>query len=111
MTFFVEKRLAVGRIRFGVAPHDAALVDGDVAFSTGPNGEFVRRHSEGYFLGDTPHFDGTTPALETNSLARIPFWAALKPEGTAKSWAILALLPLGLLLLLLGLAALFSNAP
>jgi hypothetical protein len=110
MTFFVEKRLAVGRIRFGVAPHDAALVDGDLTLSTGPNGEFVRRHSEGYFLGDTPHFDGSTPALETNSLARIPFWAALKPEGTAKSWAILALLPVGVLLVLVGLAALAAKA-
>jgi len=110
MTFFVEKRLAVGRIRFGVAPQDVALVDGDVTLSTGPNGEFVRRHSEGYFLGDAPHFDGTTPALETNSLARIPFWAALKPEGTLKSWAILALLPFGLFLAIIGLAAL-SKSP
>jgi hypothetical protein len=110
MTFFVEKRLAVGRIRFSVAPHDAAATaDGDVALSTGPNGEFVRRHSEGYFLGDAPRFDGTAPPLESNNIARVPFWVALKPEGTAASWAIVALLPLGLLFVLLGLAALVKS--
>ena len=110
MTFFVEKRLAVGRIRFSVAPHDAATADGDITLSTGPNGEFVRRHSDGYFFGDAPRFDGSAPAMESNSIARIPFWMALKPEGTAKSWAILALLPLGLLFVLLGLAALVKSA-
>jgi hypothetical protein len=111
MTFFVEKRLAVGRIRFSVAPHDAASVDGDVVLSTGPNGEFVRRHSEGYFLGDAPRFDGSAPALESNSIARVPFWVALKPEGTAASWGVLALLPIGLLFVLLGLAVLVSKGP
>ena len=64
MTFFVEKRLAVGRIRFSVAPHDAATADGDLTLSTGPNGEFVRRHSDGYFFGDTPRFDGGAPSME-----------------------------------------------
>jgi hypothetical protein len=109
MTFFVEKRLAVGRIRFSISPHDAATSDSDVALSTGPNGEFVRRHSEGYFLGDAPRFDGTAPAIESNSIARVPFWVALKPEGGAGSWAVVALLPLGLLFVLLGLAALVKS--
>ena len=109
MTFFVEKRLAVGRIRFSVAPHDAATTDGDLTLSTGPNGEFVRRHSDGYFLGDVPRFDGTAPSIEGSSIARVPFWMALKPEGTAKSWAILALLPIGVLFVLLGLAVLVSK--
>src|SRR5690348_10141141 len=110
MTFFVEKRLAVGKIRFSVAPHDAATADSEVVLSTGPNGEFVRRHSDGYFLGDAPRFDGTAPgSIESNSIARVPFWMALKPEGTAKSWGIVALLPLGLLLVLLGLAALVKS--
>src|ERR1051325_33259 len=101
MTFFVEKRLAVGKIRFSVAPHDAATADGDGALSTGPSGEFARRHSDGYFLGDAPRFDGTAPAIESSSIARVPFWVALKPEGGAASWAIVALLPLGLLFVLL----------
>ncbi len=109
MTFFVEKRLAVGRIRFGVAPHEAAAVDGDLTLSTGPNGEFVRRHSEGYFFGDAPHFDGGTPALETNSIARVPFWQALIPQGGVAGWAILALLPFGFLITLLGLAVLIKQ--
>src|SRR5947209_17882402 len=109
MTFFVEKRLAVGRIRFSVAPHDAATADGDVVLSTGPNGEFVRRRSDGYFLGDAPRFDGTAPTIESNNIARVPFWMALKPEGTAVSWAILALLPLGVIFVLLGLAVLVSK--
>jgi hypothetical protein len=109
MTFFVEKRLAVGRIRFSVAPHDAATADTDVALSTGPNGEFVRRHSDGYFFGDAPRFDGSAPTLEGSSIARVPFWVALKPEPNAKSWAIVALLPLGLLFVLLGLAAIVKS--
>ena len=109
MTFFVEKRLAVGRIRFSVAPHDAATADTDVALSTGTNGEFVRRHSDGYFFGDTPRFDGTAPTMEGSSIARVPFWVALKPEPNAKSWAIVALLPLGLLFVLLGLAAIVKS--
>src|SRR5216117_1372101 len=95
MTFFVEKRLAVGRIRFGVPPHDPADIDGDVTLSTGPNGEFVRRHSEGYFFGDTPRFDGARPELE--------------PDGTAASWGALALLPLGILFVLLGMAVLVTK--
>ena len=111
MTFFIEKKLAVGKIRFSVVTHDAASVDGDLTLSTGPNGEFVRRHSEGYFLGDAPRFDGSAPALETNSIARVPFWQALKPDGTALSWVALALLPLGLLVVLLGLAVVANKGP
>src|ERR1051325_9047936 len=105
MTFFVEKGLAVGKIRFSVAPNAAPTADGAAAPGPGPNGEFVRRHSDGYFLGDAPRFDGTAPAIESSSIARVPFWVALKPEGGAASWAIVALLPLGLLFVLLGLAA------
>ena len=111
MTFFVEKRLAVGRIRFSVATHDAAAVDGDVVLSTGPNGEFVRRHSDGYFFGDAPRFDGSAPSIEGSSIARVPFWMALKPEAKVGSWAILGLLPLGLLFILLGVAVLVSRGP
>src|SRR5215212_9509293 len=110
MTFFVEKRLAVGRVRFSVVPHDAAAaVDSDPTLSTGPNGEFVRRHSEGYFFGDTPRFDGSAPGLESGSIARIPFWQALIPQGGAKGWAVLALLPLGFIITLLGLAVLIKQ--
>jgi len=109
MTFFVEKRLAVGRIRFSVAPHDAAA-DGDLTLSTGPGGEFVRRHSEGYFFGDAPRFDGSAPAIESSSIARVPFWQAMKPDS-GKAWGLLLLLPLGLLFVLVGLAALVKPNP
>lgn len=109
MTFFVEKRLAVGRVRFSVAPHDAANVDGDTTPSTGPNGEFVRRHSEGYFFGDAPRFDGSAPGLESSSIARVPFYQALIPQEGAKGWAVLALLPVGFIVLLLGLAVLIKQ--
>ena len=108
MTFFVEKRLAVGRIRFSVAPHDATTVDGDVVLSTGPNGEFVRRHSDGYFFGDAPRFDGSAPTINSNSIARVPFWVALKPDSP-RAWGLLVLLPLGVLLVLLGLAVLVTR--
>lgn len=108
MTFFIEKRLAVGRIRFSVSPRDAAAVDGDLSLSTGPGGEFVRRHSEGYFFGDTPRFDGTAAPIESSSIARVPFWQAMKPDS-GKAWGLLLLLPLGLLLVLVGLAGMVKS--
>ncbi len=48
MTFFVRKRLALGPIRFGVTPRVTAdEIDDGPSFSTGANGEFVRRRGKG----------------------------------------------------------------
>ena len=45
MTFFVEKTLALGPIRFGVSPRQAAdKIDQDDSLSTGASGEFVRQN-------------------------------------------------------------------
>src|SRR5206468_2020528 len=60
-------------------------------------------------FGDTPRFDGSAPALQSNSIARVPFWQALKPTGGALSWGALALLPIGILFFLLGLATLVTR--
>lgn len=108
MTFFVDKKLALGRIRFGLSTRQPKEIDADPTFSTGPAGEFVRRRSEGYFFADETRFD--QPSLAGGqSLASMPFWAALKPDGTPMSYATLALLPIGGLFVLLGLATMIKN--
>lgn len=108
MTFFVDKKLALGRIRFGLSTRQPREVDADPTFSTGPDGQFVRRRSEGYFFADETRFD--QPSLGSGpNIASIPFWEALKPSGGAASWGILALLPVGALITLLGIATLAKN--
>src|SRR5439155_7439709 len=51
----------------------------------------------------------SAPVLETNSIARVPFWQALIPQSGAVGWAILVLLPLGFVIELLGLAVLLKQ--
>ena len=54
MTYYVEKQLAFGPIRFGVSTRQPLEAIGDdPTLSTGPNGEFVRRRADGFFFGDT----------------------------------------------------------
>ena len=50
MTFYVEKKLALGSISFGVTPGESEI-DNDPELSTGATGEFVRRGSERFFFG------------------------------------------------------------
>ena len=61
MTFYVEKRLALGPISFGVTPGQKD-VDDDPALSTGATGEFLRRGNERFFFGGHDAF--SKPALE-----------------------------------------------
>jgi hypothetical protein len=108
MTFFVDKKLALGRIRFGLSTRQPKEIDSDPTFSTGPNGEFVRRRSEGYFFADEARFD--QPSLgDGQNIAAMPFWAALKPDSSPLSYATLALLPIGLVITVFGLVVLIKN--
>jgi hypothetical protein len=111
MTYYVQKTLALGPIRFGVSvrkPFDG--IDGDHAVSTGPEGEFVRRHDDGFFLGDTTRV--AEPALPPSpTISQTPFFASLKPDGTPRGYGFLALMILGLLFLLLGFAVLVRKGP
>ena len=104
MTFFVEKKLALGPIRFGVSPRQPVWkIESDESFSTGPSGEFIRRRSDGFFFEERARFE--QPTLPTaKSISAMPFWSSLKPDGTLRSWGFLALLILGPLFVLLGLA-------
>jgi hypothetical protein len=100
MTFFVRKRLALGPIRFGVAPRRLVdAIDDDPALSTGPGGEFVRRNrdSQGFFFGDTTRFDA--PSLPVaKSVSSTPFWSSLRNE-----WWHLPLIAVGAVFVLLGI--------
>jgi hypothetical protein len=109
MTFYVEKKLALGPISFGVTP-GLKDVDDDPALSTGANGEFVKRGTERFFFGGNDPF--TEPALpRTVSITSIPFLLSLKPDGTPRSYGLLASLAAGILFVLLGLAVVARKGP
>ena len=77
MTFFVEKRLSLGSIRFGSGRrHTSEAIDENPELSTGPRGEFIRRRNEGFYFGGQDRFD--KPVLpETPSIRSTPFWTSL----------------------------------
>ena len=107
MTFFVRKRLALGPIRFGVAPRQRVEdIDDDPALSTGPGGEFVRRGAKkGFFFGDTTRF--AEPSLPVaKSISSTPFWSSLKPH-----LGFVALMAAGVVFVLLGLAVVARKGP
>ena len=111
MTFYVEKKLALGPISFGVSPgRPAAAPDDDPSLSTGPAGEFIRRRSEGFFFGGQDRFTG--PALPAPpSIASKPFWESLKGGPPGRTYGFFALLIGGALMILLGLAVLIAKGP
>jgi hypothetical protein len=111
MTFYVQKKLALGPIRFGVAsrrPLDA--IDDDATLSTGPKGEFIRRRDDGFFFGDTTRV--VEPALpHAPSISQTPFWSSLKPDGTPRGYGFLALMIVGAVFILLGVAVVARKGP
>jgi hypothetical protein len=111
MTYYVEKQLAFGPIRFGVSTRRTLdAIDDDLALSTGPNGEFVRLRNDGFFFGDTERVVG--PSLPVApSISQTPFWTSLKPDGTPRSLWFLALMALGALMILLGFSVLIRKGP
>lgn len=103
MSFYVQKSLAHGPIRFGVSPRQTLdAIDSDAALSTGKSGEFLRRRTQGFFFADTrPIGAPTIPTVKT--IGRTPFWQSLRGEGP-RGIGYLALMILGGILLLLGFA-------
>src|SRR5712691_2400265 len=102
MTFYVEKKLALGPISFGVSPGQKD-VDDDPTLSTGATGEFIKRGTERFFFGGHDPF--TKPALPpTPSITSIPFLSSLKPDGTPRSYGLLASMVFGIFFVLLGIA-------
>src|ERR1700680_4191355 len=111
MTFFVEKNLALGPIRFGVSPRQPPeKIDRDEALSTGASGEFIRRGDEGFFFEERVDVDQPTLPI-TRSITTTPFLSSLKPDGTPRSYGLLALLGFGAFFLLLGLAVVGRKGP
>jgi hypothetical protein len=106
VTFYVQKNLAHGPIRFGVSPRlTAEEIDADAGLSTGKSGEFLRRRTEGYFIADTKAVGA--PAIPiTPSITKMPFWHSMKPDGTARAWGFLALMAVGVIFVLLGIGVL-----
>jgi len=104
MTFYVEKKLALGSISFGISPNrDPAAPDDDPSLSTGADGEFVRRRSEGFFFGGQDRFAGpSAPTLPT--IASKPFWESFRSGTPSRTYGSFALLVFGALFVLLGLA-------
>ena len=109
MTFYVEKRLPLGSISFGVTPSLAAVPDeGEPNLLTGPNGEYLRR-GDGFFFGGHDRFAG--PSLPVHSgITTIPFLRSMKPESR-RDWALLALMLLGFVFILLGIAVTVRKGP
>lgn len=110
MTFYVQKRLATGPIRFGVSPRKTTnAIDDDAGLSTGPSGEFVR-HRDLFFSADT--IRRGAPTLPTaKSISSTPFLSSLKPDGTPRGWGFLALMIFGAIFVLLGIAVLATKGP
>jgi hypothetical protein len=109
MTFFVTKSLATGPIRFGVTPRRTLdTIDNDAALSTGAAGEFVRRRRGAFFFADAR--GGNIPNMpQSQTIASTPFWDSLRPDGTPRGWGFLAMMIIGGILILLGLAVVLNG--
>ena len=107
MTFFVEKKLALGTIRFGVAQRASSeRIDMDPQLSTGKTGEFIRRRAgEGFYFGGQDRF--TAPAVPIAPTIRsTPF-----PTSLLRRRGLLALGIAGVLFALLGFAVVARKGP
>ena len=104
VTFFVRKAFATGRLRFGVERRSPlAEIDNELLLSTGPAGEFIRRRSKGFYFAAPRPLGKLDRDREAGSRSA-SFLDALKPDGTSRGWVFLALMLIGVLLILIGLA-------
>lgn len=110
MTFYVQKSLAHGPIRFGVSPRQTLEeIDPEPGLSTGPAGEFLRKRTHGFFFADTRPIG--IPVLSTPpGIARQPFMQTLRGEGM-RGIGYLVLMIVGLLFVLLGLLTVARKGP
>jgi hypothetical protein len=103
MSFRIQKSLGNSFFQFSVGRRrDFRSIDHDVELSTGPAGEFIRHRPEIFYSADirTIH----TPEVPApRSVASTPFWGSLI-DGTPRGWGMLAMMIVGTLLALLGIA-------
>ena len=103
MSFYVRKTLATGPIRFAVTARNhgtTSAEDHDRGFSTDSRGVYRRLGKDVLFFTDQQGLGG--PLRKKEKKVRT-FWRYLKPDG-ARGWGRIAMIGLGLILVLLGIA-------
>lgn len=110
MSFRIQKSLGNSFFQFSVGRRrDFRSIDNDTEMSTGPAGEFIRHRPEIFYSADirTIH----TPEVPApRSVAGTPFWGSLI-DGTPRGWGMLALMIIGALFVLFGLAVVANKGP
>jgi hypothetical protein len=110
MSFRIQKSLGNSFFQFAVGRRrDFQSIDNDAELSTGPSGEFIRHRPEIFYSADirTIH----TPEVPApRSVSGTPFWTSLV-DGTSRGWGMLAMMIVGALLVLFGLAVVMGKGP
>jgi hypothetical protein len=103
MSFRIQKSLGNSFFQFAVGRRrDLRSIDNDAELSTGPAGEFIRHRPEIFYSADIRQIHiPEVPAPRT--VSSTPFWGSLV-DGTPRGWGMLAMMIVGGLLALLGLA-------
>lgn len=100
MSFYVQKTLAHGPIRFGVSPRQALEeIDSDPGLSTGRSGEFVRKRTHGFFFADMRPIGA--PSLPSAPSIRNSTFADTLREGGI---GFIVLMIIGAIFILIGLS-------
>ena len=108
MTYYVQKSLGMGPIRFGVAPRRTLdTIDNDASLSTGPNGEFLRHRDTSFFTDET-RVSAVLPV--TRSVASTSFRDSLL-DGTSRGYGFAAMIVIGAILVLLGIGVVIRLGP
>jgi hypothetical protein len=110
MSFRVQKSLGNSLFQFAVARRrEFRSIDEDPEMSTGPAGEFIRHRPEIHYQADLRAI--RTPEVPpARSVSGTPFWTSLV-DGTPRGWVNLALIIIGGLFILFGLAIVANRGP
>jgi hypothetical protein len=108
MSFTIQKSLGNSLFRFAVSRRrELRSIDHDTDLSTGASGEFVRHRPEIFYAADLRQIHKPEMPVP-RTITKTPFWSSLA-DGTRRGWAMLAVMGLGVLFVLLGLAVLANG--